>query len=207
MITIRRIYAYLLAFAGLAMLAFATANLGQLLIDLLLQTPSADTARHVRDVVAVNAAAALVGLPGVAAALALDRALGARQPRRASQHPAPPVPVRGAGRGAARAGVRDAGRAAPMSSPRSTRTRSQPGLDEVFDDLPYIAIAALIWIGHWRIAARDREPGRRSRRLRDAAPLVRVRRGVHRARADCSSGRERRARKRVAPAGHAESVA
>ena len=37
--TIRRIYAYLLAFAGLAMVSLAAANLLQLLVDLALSSP------------------------------------------------------------------------------------------------------------------------------------------------------------------------
>ena len=62
MTTIRRIYAYLLAFAGLAMLTVATANLGQLLVDVLLRATVASE-RYVRDTASLYGAAALVGLP------------------------------------------------------------------------------------------------------------------------------------------------
>jgi hypothetical protein len=61
--TIRRIYAYLLAFAGLAMLSVAAANLTQLLLDVVLRAPTATSERYVRDTVSINGAAMLVGLP------------------------------------------------------------------------------------------------------------------------------------------------
>ena len=63
MITIRRIYAYLLSFAGLATLSVGLANLGQVLIDVLSQTGPASNPAFVRNTVALNAALALVGLP------------------------------------------------------------------------------------------------------------------------------------------------
>ena len=63
MTTIRRIYAYLLAFAGLAMVSTAAANLGQLLLDVVLQSPVATTERYVRDTASLWGATALVGLP------------------------------------------------------------------------------------------------------------------------------------------------
>ena len=47
MTTIRRTYAYLLGFAGLAMLAIALANLVQVLIDILLQSPLIRADRYV----------------------------------------------------------------------------------------------------------------------------------------------------------------
>ena len=156
MITIRRIYAYLLAFAGLAMLAFATANLGQLIIDLLLQTPSADTARHVREVVAVNAAAALVGLPVWLLHWRWTERWARDNPaERASTLRRLYLYVVLAAALLVLAYATQDVLANVFAA--LTRTRNQPGLDEVFDDLSYIAIAALIWIGHWRIAARDRD--------------------------------------------------
>ena len=63
MTTIRRIYVYLLAFAGLAMVSLAAANLVQLLVDLGLHSSAVSTDRYVRDTVSLYAAAALVGLP------------------------------------------------------------------------------------------------------------------------------------------------
>ncbi|MDQ6674974.1 MAG: DUF5671 domain-containing protein, partial [Chloroflexota bacterium] len=63
MTTIRRIYAYLLAFAGLVMLSLAAANLIQLLIDTVLQSAAVASESSVRNTVSLSAAAALVGLP------------------------------------------------------------------------------------------------------------------------------------------------
>ena len=63
MTTIRRIYAYVLALAGLAMLSAACANLAQLLIDVLFGTATTANAAYVRDQAASWGAAALVGLP------------------------------------------------------------------------------------------------------------------------------------------------
>jgi hypothetical protein len=63
MTTIRRIYAYLLAFFGLAMFSIAAANLAQLLVDLALQAPLASAGSYLRDTVSLYAALALVGLP------------------------------------------------------------------------------------------------------------------------------------------------
>src|SRR5262249_58698115 len=60
--TIRRIYAYLLSFAGLAMLTIASANLGQLVVDVFLRSPVISE-RYVRDTASLYGAAALVGLP------------------------------------------------------------------------------------------------------------------------------------------------
>jgi hypothetical protein len=60
---IRRIYAYLLAGAGLAMFAVAAANLLQVLIDVVFQLPLTTTTSYVRDSVSRYAAVALVGLP------------------------------------------------------------------------------------------------------------------------------------------------
>jgi hypothetical protein len=63
MTSIRRIYAYLITFAGLSLLAWAVASLGQLLIGLSLPLGVVRTAESVRDSLALYAAAALVGLP------------------------------------------------------------------------------------------------------------------------------------------------
>ena len=63
MTSIRRIYAYLMTFAGLTLVAVAAANLGQTLLYALLQLPQATNSGAIRDSVAQYAAAALVGLP------------------------------------------------------------------------------------------------------------------------------------------------
>jgi hypothetical protein len=62
MTTIRRIYAYLIALAGLGMLTVATGNLGRVLIDAL-ATSRATNPESVRNDISLYAAGALVGLP------------------------------------------------------------------------------------------------------------------------------------------------
>src|SRR5579872_2015143 len=63
MTSVRRTYAYLIAFAGLGMLAVASANLLQVFVDVLLQSPVLGTGNSVRDVVSRYVAVGLVGLP------------------------------------------------------------------------------------------------------------------------------------------------
>ena len=63
MTIIRRIYAYLLAFAGLAMVSVAAATLIQVLVDLALQSSALTSNGSLRNTVSFSAAAALVGLP------------------------------------------------------------------------------------------------------------------------------------------------
>lgn len=64
MTVIRRVYLYLLAFAGLAMLAAGVANLGRVLAEVLFDTAlTANLDLYVREEVARWGAAALVGLP------------------------------------------------------------------------------------------------------------------------------------------------
>ncbi|GAC1319017.1 MAG: hypothetical protein NVSMB2_14090 [Chloroflexota bacterium] len=62
MLIIRRVYAYLLTLVGLALMCGAAANLGQLFVDVLVRTPLASNNMYVRDTVARNGAAALVGV-------------------------------------------------------------------------------------------------------------------------------------------------
>src|SRR5207247_3211959 len=61
-IAIRRIYVYLLAFAGLVMLVLGVANLGQVVIQAVASPTAAGTA-FLRDEVSRWGAAALIGLP------------------------------------------------------------------------------------------------------------------------------------------------
>ena len=62
MIAIRRIYVYLLAFAGLVMLVLGVANLGQVVIQAL-AAPNQTRGAFLRDEVSRWGAAALIGLP------------------------------------------------------------------------------------------------------------------------------------------------
>jgi len=158
MTTIRRIYAYLLAFAGLGMLSFAAANLGQLIIELLLNTPTADTARHVRETVSVNGAVALVGLPvwllhwrwteRWARADPLERASTLRRLYL--------YVVLGAALLVLAYSSYDVLESAFAAITSTTSATSAARAENALSDLPFVAIAALVWLMHWRIAGRDR---------------------------------------------------
>jgi Domain of unknown function (DUF5671) len=62
-ITVRRTYAYLLAFAGLTMVVLGSANLLQVLVDVVFQSPLLGTGNYVRDTVSRYVAIVIVGLP------------------------------------------------------------------------------------------------------------------------------------------------
>ncbi|HEY3062610.1 MAG TPA: DUF5671 domain-containing protein, partial [Chloroflexota bacterium] len=63
MTAIRRIYLYLLAFAGLVMLVLGAANLGRVIVEVLLATARVAGASYFREEVSRWGAAALIGLP------------------------------------------------------------------------------------------------------------------------------------------------
>ena len=152
MTTIRRIYAYLLAFAGLGMFAVASANLGQLVMNLLLHAPIADGDAYVRETVSINAAAALVGLPvWLLHWRWTERWAHENPPERASTL-----------RRLYLYGVLAAALALLAGSVYETVSEavllltSQGHVVAVLVQLPFIAVASAVWIGHWRVAARDR---------------------------------------------------
>jgi hypothetical protein len=153
-ITIRRIYAYLLAFAGLSMLALAVVNLGQLGVDLWLGTPSAE---HVRDTLAFNIAAALVGLPvwllhwGWTERWARDSLAERASTLRRLYVYAVLISATWALAYAAHEAI--AAAVFPFSTPN---TPARVKLNASLDEAPVIVVAALVWAMHWRVAARDR---------------------------------------------------
>ncbi len=157
MTTIRRIYAYLLAFAGLSMLAVAIANLGQVGIDLWLGTPSAE---RVRDTLALNAAAALVGLPVWLLHWRWTERWARDDPReRASTLRRLYLYAVVAGAMwalayAAHDAIASLASAAALSTPPDGRLRGSA--QQALDNVPAIVVAALVWGMHWRITARDR---------------------------------------------------
>lgn len=156
MTTIRRIYAYLLAFAGLAMVSVAAASLIQLLVDLVLQSSVVTTNDSVRNTVSFSTAAALVGLPvWLVHWLWIGRSVRTDAQERAS-------PLRRlylyailAGATLEMAGsVRDA-----LSSTFAwVVSPAAPGLslDAVARPLPFVFIGLPVWLAHWRIADADR---------------------------------------------------
>jgi hypothetical protein len=155
--TIRRIYAYLLTFAGLAMVSLAAANLAQLLIDVVLNAPLVTSSdRYVRDTVSLWGATALVGLPvWLLHWLWIQRTARADPDERAS-----------ALRRLYLYAVLGGALLVIGLSVRETLLRlfnpsvgfSSPGqqIDLIIRPLPSALVAAVVWLAHWRIATRDR---------------------------------------------------
>ncbi len=156
MITIRRIYAYLLAFAGLAMVSAAAANLGQVLIDLLLESQQASAERYVRDAVSRWGATALVGLPvWLLHWLWIERIARADPGERASTLRRLYLYVLlGSAMLVAAFSAREA--LLELFDLLAGRSTSGPLLDSMLKPLPFTAVATVVWLGHWRIVAADR---------------------------------------------------
>jgi hypothetical protein len=152
MTTIRRLYAYLLAFAGLAMLAVGAANLGQVLIDVLLQAPVASGAGYARDTISLNAAAVLVGLPvWLIHWLWIERSVRRDDAERGSTLRRLYLYV-----------VLAAAMGVVAFSAHTALTSALDGLQggssvgAVLRELPFLGIGLVVWLAHWRIAACDR---------------------------------------------------
>jgi Domain of unknown function (DUF5671) len=154
--TIRRIYAYLLAIAGLAMFSIAAANLLQLLIDLGLHSPAVSVDRYVRDTVSLYAAAALVGLPvWLAHWLWIARSVRSEPAERASSLRRLYLYAVLAGAMLEIAGsLRDV-LLSGFASLIGVQTPAA-SLDVIVRPLPFILIGLCVWFAHWRIAADDR---------------------------------------------------
>jgi hypothetical protein len=153
---IRRIYAYLLAFAGLAMVSVAAATLIQVLVDLVLQSSALTSNGSLRNTVSFSAAAALVGLPvWLLHWLWIGRSVRADPQERAST-------LRRVYLYAVLAGatleIAVSGREALYSAFASVTSPQSPGatLDAIARPLPFTVIAFCVWLAHWRIAAADR---------------------------------------------------
>jgi hypothetical protein len=154
--TIRRIYAYLMALAGLAMVALAAANLVQLLVDIGLQSAAVGTDRYVRDTVSLYAAAALVGLPvWLVHWLWITRSVRSDAAERASV-------LRRLYLYAVLAGatLEIAGSAteALVGAFAALIGAAAPGatLDTILRPLPFTLVGCGVWFAHWRSAATDR---------------------------------------------------
>jgi hypothetical protein len=152
MTTIRRIYAYLLALAGLSMFAVASANLGQLLIDVLLRSALTATPDYVRETASFNIAAALVGLPvWLAHWLWLERLVGRSSLERASTLRRLYLYVVLAVWVLELAHSTHSLILDVVSSPGDVRR-----LGDAVRELPFVVVSCLVWLMHWRVAARDR---------------------------------------------------
>ena len=158
MTTIRRTYAYLLGFSGLAMLAIALANLVQVLIDVLLQSPLIRADRYVRDTVSLNAAAALVGLPvWLIHWWWIQRWARADERERASTLRRLYVyAILAAATVFTTYSARDAV-AHAVNALSNLPSPSFNPLLEVIRPLPFAAVGTGVWLAHWRIAGRDRD--------------------------------------------------
>ena len=157
MTTIRRIYAYLLAFAGLAMVSLAAAHLAQLLIDVALQSPPATAGGYVRDTVSLWGALALVGLP-----VWLLHWLWVQRSTRADADEMT-SPLRRLYLYAVLAGaILAAGYSIQemlvqiFDALGFRTTGGVQTLDAILRPLPFAVVATLVWIAHWRTAAADR---------------------------------------------------
>jgi hypothetical protein len=158
--TIRRTYAYLLAFAGLTILALAVANLAQLLVDLVLQAPLASTERYVRDTASLSGAAALVGLPAwLLHWLWIQRSARSEPTERTSV-------LRGLYLHAILGGAALAIGLAVHDLLRSSfdallggnrATGFAPTVDLIVRPLPFVLVGLLVWFGHWRVGVLDRQ--------------------------------------------------
>ena len=155
MSTVRRTYVYLLAFAGLAMLSIALANLAQVLIDVALDSPLVRAERYVRDTIAFNAAAALVGLPAwlihwwwIQRSARSDPREWASLLRRLYLYV-----VLAAGVLVAAASADDALRQA-LGALSGVAT-ANPWLN-VLRPLPFTITGLIVWLAHWRVAEADR---------------------------------------------------
>jgi len=157
MTTIRRIYAYVLALAGLSMVALASANLAQVLIDVLLGGPLATNAAAVRDTVALWGAAALVGLPAwLLHWLWIERT--ARRDARERASTLRRLYLYGILAGAALAvtGAASDVFVAAFGWLVGLPGQGRPVADAILRPLPFALSGALVAAGHWRIATADR---------------------------------------------------
>jgi hypothetical protein len=156
MTIIRRIYGYLLAFAGLAMLSLAVANVAQLLVDLALRSPTVVNERYVRDTASLNGAAALVGLPvwllhwlWIARTARSDTSERLSALRRLYLY-------------AVLAGAAMFAAGSTADTLRATFAAlvgvapSDNLADAILRPLPFTVVALVVWFGHWRVAAADR---------------------------------------------------
>jgi Domain of unknown function (DUF5671) len=142
----RRVYLYLLAFAGLAMLALGVANLGEALLAGLLEPGT--TATFLREQVSRSGAAALVGLPVWALHWHwAQRGAAANPDERAST-------LRRLYLYAVLAG-------AVLAMAAATHQVIRDAIDgqptNAVERLPTLAVGLVVWTYHWRVAARDRD--------------------------------------------------
>jgi hypothetical protein len=156
MTTVRRTYAYLLAFAGLAMLTISLADLVQLVVDVLLRPSSSISEAYVRNGVSVNAAGALVGLPvWLLHWLWTERTVRSDAQERASAlRRLYLYVILAAAALVAALSMREV--LVSVIDPLAEVRSPIPTADAILRPLPFTFIALVVWFAHWRVAARDR---------------------------------------------------
>jgi uncharacterized protein DUF5671 len=149
MTAIRRIYLYLLALAGLAMWSAAAAGLAQLVLRVLAGQLPGGQPDYVRDTVSLDGAAVLVGLPvwllhwyWIQRSASHDERERASALRRLYMY----LVLGGAMLVLAVA----------LNSSLLNLFADPTDAWSVVEPLPFAVMAALVWIGHWRIADSDR---------------------------------------------------
>jgi len=154
MLIIRRVYLYLLALAGLAMLAAGIANLLQLVVALIDGSQWAADPASLRENLALSASAALIGLPVWWFHWRFAQRLSIRsQLERASTLRRLYAYVVLAVSMAMLAGsARDALTAALTLALGGHAVRAGNALEP----LPFTLVAAVVWFSHWRVSLADR---------------------------------------------------
>ncbi|MCA1647968.1 MAG: DUF5671 domain-containing protein, partial [Chloroflexi bacterium] len=157
MSTIRRLYAYLLAFAGLEMVSLAAANLAQVLIDVVLQAPPATSAQYVRDTVSLSGALALVGLPVWVLHWRWIQHMARADPHERASTLRRLYLYLVLGGAVLVMGIAVRGVLLTLFDVLAGVLRSGTTVDAIIRPLPFAAVGALVWLAHWRIAASDRD--------------------------------------------------
>ncbi len=152
MTVVRRVYVYVLAWAGLAMLASGIASVARVLVLVLDGTPIASPETYVREEVARWGAVALVGLPVwllhwlAASRLARERAERTSTLRRLYVYSVLTASMVAAAAAADQALSR-------LLEPPLLRVDA---LRAAADALPTLFVALIVWVFHWRVADADR---------------------------------------------------
>jgi uncharacterized protein DUF5671 len=149
MTAIRRVYLYLLALAGLAMWSAAAAGLAQLVLRVLMRQLPGGQPDYIRATVSLDGAAVLVGLPvWLLHSYWIQRSARQDAHERASTLRRLYVYVVLA---AAMVVL-----AVALNSTLLELFTNPTDAWSVVEPLPYAAMAALVWVGHWGIADADR---------------------------------------------------
>jgi Domain of unknown function (DUF5671) len=155
-IYIRRVYGYLLTFAGLALLAYAVADLSQLLIDVLLPAPRIGADGAIRNTVSRDVAAMLVGLPvWLLHWRWLQRSAVRDQAERSSSLRHLYLYIVLAAAMLFMVSNAYETLALTFGALLGTRTASST-LNQALRPLPYLLTALVVWWAHWRVTENDR---------------------------------------------------